>query len=181
MFKKINDLWFRLIGSPSVFSLETRIFHSISIGLMVLGLVYVPYNFFAGLYVASLSAFLLALFFAFQYYNSRVYGKAHSSIVFGLTGILLFSVNYFANSGINGSTDLIWPAYLLLLLTISPYRQHLAWLLIYVFAFLALHLIGYYYPDLIKHPFSAGRGELIDRVTAFPLPVVAIYIIIRDR
>src|SRR5476649_2391761 len=111
MLKNINDLWFRLIGSQSDFPLETRIFHSISISLIVLGIVYVPYNFFAGLYIASLSSFIIAVFFSYQFYNSRIHGKAHSNTLFGLTGILIFSVNYFANSGINGSTDLIWPAY----------------------------------------------------------------------
>ena len=178
VFKKASNLWFRLIGSPSVFSLESRIFHSISIGLIILGGIYVPYNFFSGLYTASVSSFLIALFFSYQYYNSRFRGKAHSNILFGLTGIFIFSVNYFANSGINGSTDLIWPAYLLLVLAISPYRQHIVWLIIYVLCFLALHLVAYYYPFLVQHPFSAGRGELMDRITAFPIPVVTIYIVI---
>ncbi|MHB8208603.1 sensor histidine kinase [Mucilaginibacter sp.] len=179
VFKKTRDLWFRLIGHPSIFSIESRIFHSISIGLIILGVIYTPYNFFAGLYTASVSSFLLALFFAYQYYNSRFRGKARSNILFGLTGIFLFSINYFANSGINGSTDLIWPVYLLLVLAITPYRQHIMWLIAYILCFLGLHLVAYYYPFLVKHPFSAGRGELIDRITAFPLPVIAIYIIIK--
>ncbi|MES2276500.1 MAG: HAMP domain-containing sensor histidine kinase [Bacteroidota bacterium] len=179
MLKKINDLWFRLIGSPSVFALESRIFHSISIGLIILAIFYIPYNVFAGLYIAAISSFLLSLFFSYQYYQSRFHGKAHSSVVFGLTGILVFSVNYFANSGINGSTDLIWPAYLLLVFAISPYRQHTTWLIVYLISFLILHLIAYQYPLLIKYPFTAGKGQLLDRVTAFPLPVIAIYIIIK--
>ncbi|HEX8023576.1 HAMP domain-containing sensor histidine kinase [Mucilaginibacter sp.] len=92
--------------------------------------------------------------------------------------MLLFSVNYFANSGINGSTDLIWPAYLLMLFAISPYRYYLAWLAIYIFAFLILHVVEYHYPALVQYPFTAGKGQFIDRVTAFPLPVIAIYFII---
>lgn len=179
MFKRINDLWSELIGGPSVFSLESRIFHSISIGLIILGVVYVPYNFFAGLYIASASSFLLAAFFSYQYYNSRFHSKTHSSVLFGLTGIVVFSVNYFANSGINGSTDLIWPAYLLLVFAISPYRQFIVWLIVYILCFLILHIVAYNYPLLVKYPFSAGKGELIDRITAFPLPVIAIYVIIR--
>jgi two-component system sensor histidine kinase/response regulator len=177
--KKINDLWLKLIGSPLVFSLESRIFHSISIGLIIISVIYVPYDFFAGLYVSSLSCLVIAAFFFYQYYNSRFRGKAHSSTLFGLTGIFIFSINYFTNSGINGSTDLIWPAYLLLVFAISPYRQHIVWLIVYLLCFLTLHIVAYYYPLLVKHPFSAGKGELIDRVTAFPIPVLAIYIIIK--
>jgi two-component system sensor histidine kinase/response regulator len=178
MLKKINNLWFSLIGSRQAFPLESRIFHSISIGLIIIALVYVPYNFFAGLYIASLSSFTLALFFAYQFYYSRFHGRPHNSIVFGLIGVAIFSVNYFANSGINGSTDLIWPAYLLLVFAISPYRQHIYWLLVYLVSFLVLHLVAFQYPFLVKYPFGAGKGELIDRITAFPLPVITIYIII---
>jgi two-component system sensor histidine kinase/response regulator len=141
--------------------------------------VYVPYNFFEGLYIGSASSFLLAGLFYYEYYNSRFHGKAHSNILFGLTGILIFSVNYFSNSGINGSTDLIWPAYLLLVFAISPYRQHIIWLIVYLLCFLMLHVIEYKYPVLVQHPFDIGKGEFIDRVTAFPIPVIAIYIIIK--
>jgi signal transduction histidine kinase len=179
MVKKMNAVWLKLIGSSSYFSLESRIFHSISIGLIILAVFYAPYNFFAGLYIASLSALLLSLFFLYEYYNSRFNNKPHSSILFGVTGIIIFSVNYFANSGINGSTDIIWPAYLLLVFAISPYRQHLAWLIAYILCFLVLHLVAYYHPVLVKHPFTAGKGELIDRITAFPLPVITIYIVIK--
>ncbi|MBK0379683.1 sensor histidine kinase [Mucilaginibacter segetis] len=179
MFKKINDLWFRLIGDGNAFSLESRIFHSISIALIFVTAFYIPYDFFAGLYVAALSSLFFAGFFFYQYYNSRVRGKPHSNLLFGLLGLVILSVNYFANSGINGSTDLVWPAYLLLVFAISPYRQHLAWLLVYLATFLILHLVAYYYPQLVKYPFSAGMGQLTDRITAFPLPVIVIYIVIK--
>lgn len=174
-----EDFWLKLIGSPSIFSLESRIFHSISIGLIFLACIYVPYNFYAGLYIGSISGCVIALIFFYQYYYSRFHQKPYNSTVFALSGILIFGINYFANSGINGSTDLIWPAYLLLVLAISPYNQHLKWLILYVIFFFVLHLIEYVYPELIKHPFSAGYGQFIDRVTAFPMPAFGIYIIIR--
>jgi len=162
-----------------MFPLETRIFHSISLGLIVLAGVYIPYNFFEGLYIGSLSACLIALFFSYQYYYSRFQGRQHSNTLFGLTGILIFSVNYFTNSGINGSTDLIWPVYLLLVFAISPYNQHVKWLIVYLLCFLGVHLAEFYYPSLVKYPFTVGRGQFMDRVTAFPIPAIAIYIIIK--
>jgi two-component system sensor histidine kinase/response regulator len=176
--KNISSTWYRLIGSSAVFPLETRIFHSISIGLLLLLTVYVPYNLFAGLYVAAISSVVIASFFYFQYYNSRFRGKAHSNTILALAGLVLFSINYFSNSGINGSTDLIWPSYLLLVLAISPYRQHLLWVVTYIIAFFIVHLIEYNYPLLVKHPFDLGKGEFIDRITAFPMPVIGTAIII---
>lgn len=100
-------------------------------------------------------------------------------MAFGLAGIVIFGLNYFANSGINGSTDLIWPAYLLLIFAISPYRQHIIWLIVYLLGFLIIHAIEFYYPSLVSHPFVAGQGQFIDRITAFPLPVILTYLIIK--
>ena len=177
--RKIIIFWSDWIGSPSEFSLESRIFHSISIGLIILSSVYVPYNLYSGLYVGSASALLIGSFYGYQYYYSRYYNKAHSSTLFGVLGILVFGVNYFTNSGIDGSTDLIWPIHLLLVLAISPYNQHLRWVIIYLVTFLILHAIEYYYPHLVQHPFTAGKGQFLDRVTAFPLPVIAVYIVIK--
>lgn len=176
--KGISNFWFWLIGAPALFALESRIFHSLSICLIVLVTLYAPYNFFAGLYVASASAIAFGIFYFYQYYRSRFLGKKHSNLAFGLTGIVIFGGNYFFTSGIDGSTDLIWPVYLLLILAISPYRQHLKWLVIYLVSFLAIHWVEYQFPHLILHPFNAGKGQFLDRVTAFPIPVLVIYAII---
>lgn len=177
--KSENSFWKELIGSSSEFSMESRIFHSISICFILLASAYAPYNLYAGLYVGSVSAVIIALFLLHQYYYSRFHGKRHSNLFFGLLGVFIFGINYFSNSGINGSTDLIWPVYLLLLFAISPYQQHFKWLVIYLVAFLLLHALEFYYPSLVQYPFSPGKGQFIDRITAFPMPVIGIYIIIR--
>ncbi|WP_231460269.1 sensor histidine kinase KdpD [Pedobacter sp. Leaf132] len=174
-----TNFWSALIGSPTKFSLESRVFHSVSLGLIAATLIYAPYNLFAGLYVGSISAMFFSLFFSYQYYYSRFRAKPHSSVLFGLMGLLIFGINYFAIAGIAGSTDIIWPAYLLVLLVISPYRHHLNWLVIYLTWFFVLHTLGYYYPEFIKYPFDTPKGQYLDRMTAFPLPVFVIYIVIR--
>ncbi|GGH04330.1 sensor histidine kinase [Mucilaginibacter phyllosphaerae] len=176
---QIKKHWERLVGHPDAFKLESRVFHSISISLIIVGIFYIPYNYFAKLYIASLSSMVICIVFGIQFYYSRFRGRMHSSTVFGLTGVIVFSITYFFTSGIYGSTDLIWPAYLLLVLTISPYRQHLIWLSIFLLVFSIIHVIDYAYPHLVKHPFNTGKGMFIDRVTAFPIPVLAVFVIVR--
>jgi two-component system sensor histidine kinase/response regulator len=176
--KSKNTFWAELIGTAAMFTLERRIFHSISLCIVILVALYCPYNLYAGLYAASITAFIVGSFFTYQYFNSRYLGRKHSSLAFGLFGVLLFGTNYFLNSGINGSTDLIWPVYLLLVLTISPYKQHFKWIIFYLLCFLAIHWVEYQFPSLIKYPFNAGKGQFLDRITAFPIPVIVIYIII---
>ena len=173
-----TNFWQELIGNRENFPLESRIFHSISVAIIILLTIYVPYNLFAGLYVASASALIIGLFFSHQYYYSRYHGRAYNNIIFGLIGVIILGFNYFTNSGINGSTDVIWPAYLLFVFAITPYRQHLPWLIIYLLSFIIIHVIEFQYPHLIKHPFLPGDGQFIDRITAFPIPVISIYIIL---
>lgn len=179
MFNKVQHIWLKLIGNPGEFRLESRIFHSIVISTLMVCVFYVPYNLFAGMYMAAFSCVVFVGLFTLQYYNSRFHHKPYNTALFAITGLIIFSVNYFANAGIHGSTDIIWPGYLLLVFAISPYRQHMLWLIIYVACFMVLHVAAYYHPDLIKYPFELGKGQLIDRMTAFPLPVIAVFIVIK--
>lgn len=174
----INRRWRILIGSPSEFKLEAQIFHSICLGLSLLTAIYVPYDLFAGLYVAGFSSFIFSGIFFYEYYRSRFLLRPHRSLVFGIAGLLILSVNYFANSGIQGSTDLIWPVYMLLLLTICSYRHQVMWVIVYLVVFGLVHVAEYYYPELVQYPFRAGEGQFTDRITAFPIPVISVAIII---
>lgn len=176
--KQLAQRWRFLIGSAPYFTLEARTFHSISIGLVFLSACYVPYNTFAGMYIAAFSALSLSIIIFYEYYRSRFMNRPYRSVMFGLIGLVTFTVNYFANAGIEGSTDIIWPVYLLLLLIISPYRQHLVWVITYIIVFALVHVAEYLYPGLVSYPFHYGRGRLLDRITAFPLPVIATYIVV---
>ncbi|QQL48944.1 sensor histidine kinase [Mucilaginibacter ginkgonis] len=178
MDTKLNTVWLRLIGSSDDFSFESRIFHSISIGLAILAVFYVSYNFYGGFYTSSLSILAVCLLFSYEYYQSRCRNKNHNSFLFGVVGLVLFSINYFANWGIDSSTDIIWRAYLFFLLITSPYRQHLLWLISYIALFLIFHLIAYYHPEVVKHPFAAAKDEILERITAFPLPLLILYLVI---
>lgn len=180
---KLADLktssWADLVGSKENFTLESRIFHSISIGLLILNLIYIPYNFFIGLHIGALSGFIFFLVFFYQYYNSRINHKPHSNLLFGSLGIVILGANYFTNSGIIGSTDIIWPAYLLLVFAISPYKQHIIWLIAYLICFAVIHVVEYLHPELISYPITPGKSQFIDRVTAFPIPIIAIFLVIK--
>lgn len=174
----ISKHWRKLVGKPTEFTLEARIFHSISLGIVILATVYFPYNLYAGLYMAAISCLIFVSTFGYEYYRSRYRRHAHRSLLFGLLGLVVLSVDYFANSGILGSTDLIWPVYLLLLLTICPKQHHVVWVLIYLLVFGLIHVAEYQYPQLVHYPFNVGKGQFTDRITAFPIPVITIAIVI---
>lgn len=176
--RAVSLRWRMLIGNPSEFVLEARVFHSISLGIAILTTCYIPYDAFAGMYIASISSAVVAAFFGYEYYLSRFMGRPHRSFVFGLFGLVMLSINYFANSGIQGSTDLIWPVYLLMLLTICPLGKQLPWVAAYLIIFGLVHVAEYQHPEWVRYPFRPGRGQFTDRITAFPIPVLSMAIII---
>ncbi len=174
----VSHRWRLLIGNPSQFKLEARIFHSISLGIVILVVAYIPYNLYAGLYVAAASNVVIGSIFFYEYYRSRYLLRYYRSLIFGFVGLILLSVNYFANAGLQGSTDIIWPVYLLLLLTICERKYITTWAIVYLLVFGLIHLVEYQYPHLVQYPFQSGNGQFTDRITAFPLPVISIAIII---
>ncbi|RZK50082.1 MAG: HAMP domain-containing histidine kinase [Pedobacter sp.] len=167
-----------MIGSPNHFDLPSRIFHSITLGAFIIASSYFFYNILVGMYVAAISCIILSGTFYFEYFRSRFKGQPHRSLVFGIAGLIILSTNYFANAGIDGSTDLIWPVFLLLLITICKRKNIVIWTLIYIAAFTGIHLVEYFYPTLVDYPFNPGKGQFIDRMTAFPIPVIGIVIIV---
>lgn len=176
--RAIGNRWGMLIGKPSAFTLEARVFHSISLGIATLATIYLPYDLYAGLYMAALSCVMFASVFGYEYHRSRFRRLPHRSLLFGIMGLILLSVNYFANAGIYGSTDLIWPVYLLLILTICSTRHQVYWVLTYLVVFALVHVAEHQYPGLVHYPFRPGDGQFRDRITAFPMPVVAMAIVI---
>lgn len=176
--KAVSKNWRMLVGKPSEFVLETRLFHSISLLAILLVIPYFPYNLYAGMYTAAFSCMVFAGVFCYEYYRSRFRHLPHRILVFGISGLIILGVNYFANAGIEGSTDLIWPCYLLLVLTICPKRQQLAWLIVYLVVFGLIHVAEHQFPEWVRYPFRVGHGQFQDRITAFPLPVITIAIVI---
>lgn len=176
--RSVGERWRLMIGSPSQFTLEARIFHSICLGLVVLVFAYIPYNLYAKLYIAAISCLVFGTIFLYEYYRTRFLLRTLRSSIFGFVGLVLLSVNYFANAGLEGSTDIIWPAFLLLLLTICERKHISAWAIVYVVVFVLVHWVEYQYPQLVQYPFQKGNGQFTDRITAFPLPVISIAIVI---
>jgi len=127
--EKKDILWQRLIGKPSEFSLEGRIFHSICIiGLLILAY-HVPFNYLIGLDVVSLISFVMLILLAYAYYLSRVQHKLQTSIImFGLLSNLMLAGVYYFNSGSLGPSVLLFALLIYLTIAIVPKEQYKIWI-----------------------------------------------------
>jgi len=163
---KIGRLWTKLTGEPSAFRLEFRIFHSISL-IIILALAYdIPADLFIGLYITA-SFSLVSLFaFLYLYYRSRFKRKTESSIIFcAVIGNVLVIASYFYGSGIRGSTDILAFLTLLLIICITPGKQHKIWLSLSIAIMLALHGIEFLYPKLVPYIFRNRADFFFDRTS----------------
>lgn len=178
--EKISKLWTNLTGDPLVFPMEYRIYHSIALIAFVSLLYNIPFNYIIGLYGPSLISLVACFIFAWLYYRSRFKLKMQSSII--ITAILtnfLFVANYFYNSGISGPTEILMGLSILLVIAITPHKQHKIWVALNVITILALHIIEYYYPQWVPNKYSSRADEFFDKTSAYIVAVVLIYYMIK--
>jgi two-component system sensor histidine kinase/response regulator len=177
---KISSLWVRLTGDPLIFPLEHRIAHSIYL-IAIVSLAYnVPFNLLVNLPVPALISLVAGMFFTFLYYRSRFMGKMHSVIVVGAAlGNFIFIINYFYNSGLNGPTDILLALSILLVISITPHKQHKIWLSLNIITVLVLHLTEYYYPHLVPDSYEGRPQHFIDSTSAYIVVVIVMYYTIK--
>jgi two-component system sensor histidine kinase/response regulator len=174
---KVSALWIRITGDPSAFQLEFRIFHSICL-TTILALAYsVCFTLFINLYVLTLICILTCIIFSYLYYRSRFKRKMHQSII--LWAILINVLNiigYFFNSGIKGPADFFIGLTILLVIAITPRKQHAIWLSISITSVLVLHAIEYFYPKLAPDAYLNRTSYFFDKTSACLVVIVMIYL-----
>jgi two-component system sensor histidine kinase/response regulator len=177
---KIGSLWTNLTGDPSVFPLEYRITHSICL-IAIVSLAYnVPFNLMVELPVPALISLVAGALFSYLYYRSRFMGKMRSSIVMcAILANAIFIINYFYNSGIGGPTDILIALSILLVIAISPHRQHKIWLSLNIITILALHLTEYYFPAWVPDKYEGRSEHFFDVTSAYLVVVIVMYYTIK--
>lgn len=178
--EKVSGFWTKLIGESSVFPLEYRIFHAICL-ITILSTAYnAPFNFVIGLYLPTVLSLVSLFVFLYLYYRSRFKGKTQSSLVFcAVVANVLNIANYFSNSGLSGPNDLFATVTLLLIICITPNRQHKIWLSVSITTILALHAIEFLYPKLVPYTYPDRAGLFFDNTSACVIAFFLTYFTIK--
>jgi two-component system sensor histidine kinase/response regulator len=177
---KISSLWLKLTGDPTVFPLEFRIFHAICL-ILIISLTYnIPVNIFIGLPVAAFLSLVAAVTFFSIYFKSRYRGKMNGSIFLcAIICNILFLVNYFYNSGINGPNDVVFVLSLFLIIFISPPKQHTLWAIINIGLILVMHGIEYFYPQTVPDTYKSRPARFFDVTSAYLATAFTMYYTIK--
>lgn len=87
--------------------------------------------------------------------------------------------NYFSNSGLSGPNDLFATVTLLLIICITPNRQHKIWLSVSITTILALHAIEFLYPKLVPYTYPNRAGLFFDNTSACVIAFFLTYFTIK--
>jgi two-component system sensor histidine kinase/response regulator len=165
---KVNNFWLNIIGTADEFSLQARIFHSVSF-FVVIALVYnIPFNYAIDLPHIALESFFLLLVISLLYYNSRVLRNVTVSTTLTIFfANLFFVINYFINSGVNGPTDLFFLLTLILSIAIARTDQYKIWIPVNLVLMMGLHVTQYLYPQWFPDTYSSRFNTFVDISSAY--------------
>jgi two-component system sensor histidine kinase/response regulator len=164
----LHKYWIKLSGETSDFPLHARIFHSVCI-ISIVGLGYnIPFNYLVGLPAVSIISFIMMIVVVGLYHMSRNLGKTELSVLItNFVGLVLFIVNYFLNSGINGPTALFFLLFLLITIAINPAAQYKIWIPFNVLIVIGLYLYEYYYPIDVPNTYDTRLTQFVDQASAY--------------
>jgi signal transduction histidine kinase len=156
------------MGDEISFPLETRIFHSVCIALIVGVSVNIPIAFYMRIPELAGLLSLVVLVAALLYYLSRFRGLHQTvAVIFQVFVNLALIVNYYFNSGINGPTYTISLLAFMVIVATAPPRQYYVWLPLNIIMIVGLITAEYLLPGWIQVSYKDGESKYIDMVASY--------------
>jgi len=137
--------WKNLIGDPTEFSLENRLYNAVSLITLAELILLIPFDFAIGLTSISAMLAVLSVLQFYFYYLARYKKKFYAaSIIYCFIAYIFLILNYYINSGINGPTILGFVMSFVLFIAITPPRWHKWWLTLHAIIGCGLLTLEYY-------------------------------------
>jgi len=160
------------------FTMESRIFHTvckISIAVLIFNIFF---DLYIGLPFAAILMLLVCVCVCYFYYISRFRNKQNLSIaLFGGLSNLLFIINYYLNSGVEGPTILIFVLSIFMNIAIAPKKQYAFWISLNLIVVSALLIIDYCYPGLVKNTYHSRSDRYLDLAISYIITVALVLIV----
>lgn len=166
-----------MIGDANRFSLESRIFHAISLTAIISISFITIYNLLTSLRIAAIISASILVIQIGLYILSRINLKARIAIVLSVIQInLAIAIAYFYNAGISGSILLLFMASLYLVFLIIPRKKLAAWYFFNLTLVFGVIAIEFLYPNSVQQQYSSRAEHFIDII--FTYLVVSVMIAI---
>jgi len=179
---KIKSLWEKLMGRPSEYPMEARVFHAVCIILIATLGCNIAFNYLIDIPALSFLMLFVYISVIVLYYYSRVKRRHALSIpLFGVLINVFFIFNFYLDSGSMGPSLLTFILAIFLMLAIAPPWQYKIWLPLNIVLVFSLLFIDYIRPEWIEYSYINSKSRFIDynysyMVTAGVLAWVIIFI-----
>jgi len=185
IIRSVVRTWHYLNGSAGDFPLPARIFHAVCIFSIAALLYNIPLNYWVGLPSIAWVSFISLLLCITLYYLSRFRGKTTFARLFVcLAGILLFIINFFLNSGIDGPTDVFFMMMIIIIMSVIPLKQFWIWAIANLLIVVVLHYLQYRYPGWVPFTYMNRADRFTDissaYITVMTVAVCSFYFIRRS-
>ncbi|WP_354331281.1 HAMP domain-containing sensor histidine kinase [Pedobacter sp. CG_S7] len=166
-----------LIGDPKEFSLQSRIFHTVTLLAIIIIFGESIFYMFTSLHEAVLISTLVGLGLTGLYYLSRYKKKLNLAIT--LTIIALSITHIFAymyNAGIAGNAMLLSVETLFFVLLIVPSKVRFFWFMVTLAVLLVMVYLEYINPGIVKKAYLNRTEQYLDLVVSYFTVVIVMYI-----
>ncbi|TDQ10041.1 sensor histidine kinase [Pedobacter metabolipauper] len=176
-FRHIRKFWNVVLGDHNEFSLESRIFHTISavalITLLIQGTLYL-YN---ALYPMGIITLFILVLQSGLYYLSRFKNKLTLAISISAIEInITTAIGYFFNSGITGGSLLLFSVSLFLVILVVPKKQWLLWFLVNFGTVCTIVACEYLQPQIIQNHHTSRQALFLDMMLCYCVVVSLLYV-----
>lgn len=176
-FRSLKNLWRFLLGNTEVFSMEARIFHSVSVIAISALLLLTVYNLSTTLQVSAGVSAGIGVIQIFMYYLSRFKGKLTIATTITAAEVTFFiALTYFYNSGIVGSMLMLFVLTLFLIIVVIPSNQRFFWYLLNGSLMLLIVGLEYFNPEIIQQKYANRQEMFLDVVFTYGVVITLIYV-----
>ncbi len=165
------------VGKAEDFSMENRVFNGICLFSFILCVIFIPANYYLGIYSQTiLMAFLLIPLTAVYYFSrfKRQFTLSVSLLIIVFLGALI--ANYFVNAGASGTTLLYFFMASHIISAVTGVKYGKYWFVLSLIIGIGLLCIEYFRPGLIFNNYSSRTEEFVDVSLAFVISMTVIYV-----
>lgn len=161
--RKTRTLFERFIGKTVDNTLEERIFHNVCL-VSIAGLIYASFfSYIINLPILTPIYAFVSCLVAIIYYYSRFKNKSNTCIIlFSVLSNVLFSLNFFLNSGIDGPSLLLFLLSIYLLIAVAPKKQIWIWIPLNIIEIPILLTIQYHSAEGAFYTFENKLSRYLD-------------------
>jgi len=173
---QLKKNWYNLLGNDQDFPLESRIYHSFSIIIIISLIIFVPINFLLGIYIAAVLCLITIITLCLTFYISRFKGKTNLAIfISSIIANLSLCINYFYNSGINGPTLLICAITLFVVMMVVRKEKLFTWFVVNFFLISIISFLDYMYPNLVVVNYDERSHQFADIMVSYVIGIIILY------